>query len=90
MALDFLTIQPMSAECKRLFSLAKRIMTQQRLSLDTVMVSMCQVLRSWYQSGLVIAIDCSLVHGKSDGNKTRPWLESPLEEYDLDGDVYIA
>lgn len=62
------------------------MMTQQRLSLDAIMVSMCQVLRSWYQSGLVTATDSSLLQGKGGGDKTRPWLGSPSEEYDSEGD----
>ncbi|KAH8199197.1 hypothetical protein TruAng_006666 [Truncatella angustata] len=60
-ALEFLTVQPMSAECERLFSAARKMMTNQRLSLDAMIVGICQVLRSWYRSGLIPKLDTGLV-----------------------------
>jgi hypothetical protein len=75
----------MSAECERLFSSAGRMMTQQRLSLDAVMVSMCQVLWPSYQTGPLTATESSLLQGKGrGGEKINLWLESVLEEYDLE------
>ena len=53
MALDFLTIQSMSAECKRLFSATGQMVVPQRSSLLAQTIGMCQVLRSWYRAGIV-------------------------------------
>jgi hypothetical protein len=44
MALDFLTIQSMSAECERLFSGAGRMVTPCRNRLDACTISISQVL----------------------------------------------
>jgi len=57
MALDFLTVQAMSAECERLFSASGRMVSPHRTVLDAEIVSMCQVLRSWYRAGLIQQID---------------------------------
>ncbi|RYO79483.1 hypothetical protein DL762_008141 [Monosporascus cannonballus] len=57
MALDFLTIQPMSAECERLFSAAGRMASPLRSRLDAMMIEVCQVLRSWHRAGLLEAFD---------------------------------
>ncbi|KAM5527209.1 hAT family dimerization domain protein [Fusarium oxysporum f. sp. phaseoli] len=46
MALDFLTIQPMSAECERLFSAAGKMVSGLRTNLDAEIIAICQVLRS--------------------------------------------
>lgn len=61
MALDFLTVQPMSAKYERLFSAARRLMTSQRLSLDAMNVGICLVLRSWYRTGLIEDVDLGLI-----------------------------
>lgn len=53
MALDFLTIPPMSAECERVFSAAGKMVIPLRASLDLQAISVCQVLRSWNLAGLV-------------------------------------
>ena len=57
MALDFLTIQSMSAECERLFSGAGRMVTPCRNRLDARTISMAQVLRSWLRAGLIDELD---------------------------------
>lgn len=97
MALDYLTIQPMSAECERLFSATRRMMTPQRLSLDAVIVGICQCLRSWHRSGFIHQLDMQLVslaeqemqarlEMEPDAVKraeiAREWLKEPLEEYE--------
>jgi hypothetical protein len=46
MALDFFNIQPMLAECERLFSSAGQMMIPQRTAFDAVILSICQYLRS--------------------------------------------
>ena len=53
MALDFLTIQPMSAECERLFSVSGQMVPPQRSNLQARTIGMCQVLRSWYRAGII-------------------------------------
>ncbi|KAI8416761.1 hypothetical protein FOFC_03074 [Fusarium oxysporum] len=57
MALDFLTIQPMSAECERLFSAAGKMVSGLRTNLDAEIIAICQVLRSWYRAGLIKDLD---------------------------------
>ncbi|KAH7459997.1 hypothetical protein FOMA001_g19780 [Fusarium oxysporum f. sp. matthiolae] len=61
MALDFLTIQPMSAECERLFAAAGRMVTPLRSRLDADIIGMCQVLRSWLRAGVIDDLDVSLL-----------------------------
>ncbi|KAJ6439221.1 restless-like transposase [Purpureocillium lavendulum] len=53
MALDFLSIPPMSAECERLFSAAGRMVAPIRSRLEANIIGMAQCLRSWLRSGLV-------------------------------------
>jgi hypothetical protein len=70
MALDFLTIQPMSAECERLFSAAGKIVSGLRTNLDAEIIAICQVLRSWYRAGLIKDLDPLLkshLESKPDG-----------------------
>ncbi|RKK06426.1 hypothetical protein BFJ65_g4629 [Fusarium oxysporum f. sp. cepae] len=57
MALDFLTIQPMSAECERLFSAAGKMVSGLRTNLDAEIIAICQILRSWYRAGLIKDLD---------------------------------
>ncbi|RYP68175.1 hypothetical protein DL771_006825 [Monosporascus sp. 5C6A] len=57
MALDFLTIQPMSAECERLFSAAGRMVNELRSRLDVMLIEMCQTLRSWHRAGVINTFD---------------------------------
>ncbi|KAG7413158.1 hypothetical protein Forpi1262_v003836 [Fusarium oxysporum f. sp. raphani] len=70
MALDFLTIQPMSAECERLFSAAGKMVSGLRTNLDAEIIAICQVLRSWYRAGLIKDLDPLLkshLESKLDG-----------------------
>lgn len=57
MALDFLTIQSMSAECERLISGEEHMVTSCRNRLDAHTISMSQVLRSWLRGGLIDELD---------------------------------
>lgn len=57
MALDFLTIQPMSAECERLFSAAGKMVSGLRTDLDAEIIAIYQVLRSWCSAGLIKDLD---------------------------------
>ncbi|KNB17838.1 hypothetical protein FOXG_22067 [Fusarium oxysporum f. sp. lycopersici 4287] len=51
MALDLLTVPPMSAECERLFSTTGRMITKSRNRLDASTIGLCQTLRSWGRAG---------------------------------------
>ncbi|OAQ57842.1 transposase-like protein [Pochonia chlamydosporia 170] len=53
MALDFVIVQAMSAECERLFSAAGRMVTPLRNQLEASTIVICQVLRSWLQAGIM-------------------------------------
>ncbi len=94
MALDFITVQAMSSECERLFSAAGRMMSPLRSQLDVRMLGMCQVLRSWYRSGLIKDLDSLLLPvadeierlelmGLSDdqaAKRATAWLEDPSQD----------
>lgn len=57
MALDLLTVAPMSAECERLFSVAGQMVTRLRNQLDASTIGLCQTLRSWLREGLIGQLD---------------------------------
>ena len=83
MALDFLTIQPMSAECERMFAAAGRMVTPLRNRLDADIIGMCQVLRSWLRAGVIDDLDVSLLpteNGSGDGADEGSWVEVGCEE----------
>lgn len=82
MALDFLTIQAMSAECERLFSAAGRMVTPLRSRLDADMIGMCQVLRSWLREGVIEDLDVLLVPPDRCGDATEVESEGEEEEED--------
>lgn len=71
MALDIFTVQSMSAECERLFSVARNMLTQLRNRLDVVIVAICMVLRSWYRSGLVADINPLFLSVLEDDERQR-------------------
>jgi hypothetical protein len=75
MAVDFMTVQAMSAECERLFSAAGRMVTPLRNQLEASTIAICQVLRSWLQAGIVEEVDPILLD-KADGTVG----ESSVEE----------
>jgi hypothetical protein len=53
MALDFLTIQFMSAEFERVFSAARKMVVASGNHLEAEVIGICQVLRSWYLAGVI-------------------------------------
>ena len=61
MALDMLTVPPMSAECERLFSTTGRMVTKSRNRLDASTIGLCQTLRSWLRAGLISSLDRILI-----------------------------
>lgn len=57
MALDLLTVPPMSAECERLFSTTGLMVTKIRNRLEASTIGLCQTLRSWLRVGLITSLD---------------------------------
>lgn len=91
MALDFLTIQPMSAECERLFSAAGLMVTSQRNQLEARTIGICQVLRSWLRAGIIDELDPIFVYMADEyipqlnddyagAAETATWLDATPED----------
>ncbi|KAJ3454851.1 hypothetical protein MRS44_013451 [Fusarium solani] len=57
MALDLLSVPPMSAECKRLFSVAGQMVSPLRTRLEASTIGITQTLRLWVRNGLIDAVD---------------------------------
>jgi len=57
MALDLLSIPPMSAECERLFSTTGQMVSPLRTRLEASTIGITQTLRSWVRNGLIDAVD---------------------------------
>ena len=53
MAIDILSIPPMSAEPERIFSGARRTISWQRMKLGPVNIERIECLKSWIRTGLV-------------------------------------
>jgi hypothetical protein len=68
-ALDFLTIQPMSAECEILFAAAGRMVVPLRCRLDADVIGMCGVLRSWLRAGVIDDLDVLPVPMEKNGDE---------------------
>ena len=61
MAIDILSIAPISAKTERLFSKAKLIVTDQRGSMNYETLNLLECLRSWDNSALIIPSSCRYV-----------------------------
>jgi hypothetical protein len=81
MALDFMTIQAMSAECERLFSAAGRMVTPQRNQLEASTIAICQVLRSWLQAGIVDEVDPILLDKADEAALEQVVAEEGIGEW---------
>jgi hypothetical protein len=57
MALDLHTVLPMSAEVERLFSVTGHMVTPLRNRLQANTIALCQILRSWYDAGVIGDLD---------------------------------
>lgn len=53
MALEILSVSPISAECKRLFLLSKRMVSPIYRRLESSIIVMAQVLWSWVRAGII-------------------------------------
>ncbi|KAK8869381.1 Acyl-coenzyme A thioesterase 8 [Apiospora arundinis] len=87
MAMDFLTIQPMSAEGGRVFSAAGKMAIASRASLEAQTIGVCQVLRSRYRAGILQGNDNDILPlspqnggGNNEASKSAS-LESKDEAY---------
>lgn len=72
MAMDFMTVQAMSAECEELFSAAGRMVTPLRSQLEASTIAICQVLRScsWLQAGIGEEVDPILLKKADETDRT--------------------
>lgn len=61
MAIDILSIAPMSTETERLFSKAKLSVTDQRGSMNVETLNLLECLRSWDGSALIVPSEVSLL-----------------------------
>ena len=52
-ALDTLSIPAMSAECERVFSSAKKLITLERNALADDTIEACKCLKVWWDQGLI-------------------------------------
>jgi hypothetical protein len=52
-ALDTLSIPAMSAECERVFSSAKKLITPERNALADDTIEACECLKAWWDQGLI-------------------------------------
>ncbi|KAM4067960.1 putative transposase [Hirsutella rhossiliensis] len=66
MAIDILSIAPMSAETERLFSKAKLSVTDQRGSINVETLNLLECLRSWDNSALILPTECRYMDGSHD------------------------
>ncbi len=80
MALDLLTIQPMSMECERLFSVAGQMVTPLRTRVDSRVIEMCQVPRSWLRAVVITELDQLLV-SPNEEHKALKITRMSDEEY---------
>ena len=53
MAVEVLSVLPMSAECERLFSSSGRMVSPLRTRLESSTIAMAQALRSWLKAGVI-------------------------------------
>lgn len=73
MAVDILSIPPMSAEPERIFSGARRTISWQRMKLGPVNIERIECLKSWIRTGLVagwrkeLLVECNTPIGRQEG-----------------------
>jgi hypothetical protein len=82
MAINFMTIQPISAEFERVFSAARRMLKSLRARLDVSIIGVCQVLRSWYKADVLpkwdfemAPIDLGVIASKVESNGDNEGLQ---------------
>jgi hypothetical protein len=68
MAFDILSIPPMSAEYKRLFSAAGQMVSPLRTQIEASTIGIAQTLRSWVRNRLIRAEDSLIDTSKEVGH----------------------
>ena len=53
MALDTLSIPAMSAECERIFSSTKKLLTDSRNGLQEEIIEATECLKAWWDEGII-------------------------------------
>jgi hypothetical protein len=95
MVMDFLTIQPMSAECERAFSAAGRMVVSTRARLDAETIGICQILRSWYRANVLpntdiklapVDLDISHIITSNSDNEELEYRGQKLATSDIDSE----
>jgi hypothetical protein len=89
MAMNFLIIQPMLAEYKRVFSLAGKMIIFDKGRLNAAIIGICQVLKFWYMVGVLPKDDTKwapikLDAGDDDGNGNSDGEDLLLEDDESD------
>jgi hypothetical protein len=98
MAFNFLIIQPILAECERLFSFANQMIILQRTAFNAVILSICQCLRLWFSADLIENLDpifmpidneklykaTMLENDQTASIATATWLNWPEEKEEFD------
>ena len=79
MALDVLSIAPMSAECERLFSVSGQMVSPLRTRMEASTIGVTQTLRSWVRSGLIEAADTLIEVSGEVGNSVVRENEDELD-----------
>jgi hypothetical protein len=83
MALDFLSIQLMSAECEYLFSAARSMVLPLRYRLKAQVIRTYQVLRSWLRASIIRDLDPFFVSvaKEKDNLKIAHTTDDELQEW---------
>ncbi|KAM4058301.1 transposase-like protein [Hirsutella rhossiliensis] len=80
MAIDLLSIAPMSTETERLFSKAKLSVTDQRGSMNIETLNLLECLRSWDRSALILPSECRYIDPEATGTGSEPLIQERGEE----------
>src|ERR1700756_104785 len=88
MAVEILSVQPMSAECERLFSSSGLMVSPLRTRLEATTIGIAQTLRSWLKAGLIKdrvrgVMELNTKYYREEGSeedKTGPQRDSEDEE----------
>lgn len=79
MALDVLSIPPISAECERLFSVVGQMVSPFRTRLEASTIGITQTVRSWVRSGLIDSADSLIDVSGEVGNSIIVEGEDDME-----------
>ncbi|KAM4060909.1 hypothetical protein HRG_014378 [Hirsutella rhossiliensis] len=80
MAIDLLSIAPMSTETERLFSKAKLSVTDQRGSMNIETLNLLECLRSWDRSALILPSECRYIDPEATGTGSEPLIQERGEK----------